>query len=77
MVSDMLFPVVHPSASDVGFLFEQDRAAAREMRAKFFPRAAEEKALIAASHMPFPGLGRIVSDGGALRWAAADWAYQN
>ena len=77
MVSDMLFPVVHPSASDVGFLFEQDPAAAREMRAKFFPRAAEEKALIAATHMPFPGLGRIVSDGGALRWAAADWAYQN
>ena len=76
MVSDMLFPVVHPSRADVGFLFEQDRAAARAMRERFFPRAAEEGALLAATHMPFPGLGRIVSDGGRLRWLAADWAYQ-
>jgi NAD(P)-dependent dehydrogenase (short-subunit alcohol dehydrogenase family) len=65
MVSDMLFPVSHPSAADVGFLFEQDRQAAQAMRARFFPRAAEEKALIAATHMPFPGSGRIVSTAGA------------
>src|SRR5829696_6184681 len=31
MVSDMLFPVVHPAASDVNFLFEQDRPAAQAM----------------------------------------------
>jgi glyoxylase-like metal-dependent hydrolase (beta-lactamase superfamily II) len=76
MVSDMLFPVVHPARADVGFLFEQDRAAAQEMRARFFPRAAEEGALLAATHMPFPGLGRIVSDGGQMRWLPAEWAYQ-
>ena len=46
------------------------------MRARFFPRAAEEKALIAATHMPFPGLGRIVSDRGELRWLTAEWAQQ-
>jgi len=77
MVSDMLFPVVHPAGTEVNFLFEQDRAAAQDMRARFFPRAAEEKALIAATHMPFPGLGRIVSDGGKLRWMMAEWAYQD
>jgi glyoxylase-like metal-dependent hydrolase (beta-lactamase superfamily II) len=77
MASDMLFPVVHPTATDVFFLFEQDRAAAKAMRDKFYPRAAEEKALIAATHMPFPGLGRIVSDGGKLRWQTADWANQD
>jgi glyoxylase-like metal-dependent hydrolase (beta-lactamase superfamily II) len=77
MASDMLFPVVHPSATDVFFLFEQDRAAAKAMRDRFYPRAAEEKALIASTHMPFPGLGRIVSDGGRLRWQTADWAYQD
>jgi hypothetical protein len=76
MVSDMLFPVVHPAATNVGFLFEQDRPAAEAMRARFFPRAAEEMALIAATHMPFPGLGRIVSDGGQMRWLAAEWAHQ-
>ena len=77
MVSDMLFPVVHPQATDVYFLFEQDRAAAEDMRKRFFPRAAEEGALIAATHMAFPGLGRIVSDRGELRWRPADWAFQN
>jgi glyoxylase-like metal-dependent hydrolase (beta-lactamase superfamily II) len=77
MASDMLFPVVHPSATDIFFLFEQDRAAAKAMRDKFYPRAAEEKALIAATHMPFPGLGRIVADGGKLRWITAEWAYQD
>lgn len=77
MVSDMMFhPSIHPVAADIGFLFEQDPEAARTMRARFFPRAAEEKALIAATHMPFPGLGHIVSDGGRLRWLAAEWAHQ-
>jgi glyoxylase-like metal-dependent hydrolase (beta-lactamase superfamily II) len=76
MVSDMLFhPSIHPVASDIGFVFEQDVEAARTMRARFFPRAAEEKALVAATHMPFPGLGRIVSDGGRLRWLDAEGAY--
>ncbi len=76
MVSDMIFPVVHPGATDVGFLFEQDRAAAQAMRDRFFPRAASEGALIAATHMPFPGLGRIVADRGQMRWQVADWALQ-
>lgn len=77
MVSDMVFPVVHPQATDVAFLFEQDRAAAQAMRERFFARAASEGALIAATHMPFPGLGRIVADRGQLRWQVADWALQN
>ncbi|MCU4178475.1 MBL fold metallo-hydrolase [Bosea sp. BH3] len=77
MVSDMIFPVVHPSATDVNFLFEQDRAAAKAMRDRFFPLAAAEGALIAATHMPFPGLGRIVTDRGKMRWDVADWALQS
>jgi glyoxylase-like metal-dependent hydrolase (beta-lactamase superfamily II) len=78
MVADMLFhPAIHPTATDIGFVFEQDPAAARAMRTRFFPRAVEEKALLAATHMPFPGLGRIVSDGGKLRWVTAEWARQD
>ena len=77
MVSDMIFPVVHPGATDVFFLFEQDRAAAKAMRDRFFPSAAAEGALIAATHMPFPGLGRIVADRGQMRWQVADWASQD
>jgi Aconitase C-terminal domain len=34
---------------------------------------AAERTLIAATHMPFPGFGRIVRDSGQLRWAPADW----
>lgn len=77
MVSDMVFPVVHPGATDVFFLFEQDRAAAKAMRDRFFPLAASEGALIAATHMPFPGLGRVVADRGQMRWEVADWALQD
>ena len=76
MVSDMLFPGIHPADATTGFLFEQDEAAARRMRARFFPRAVDEGMLIAATHMPFPGLGRIVVDRGRLHWATADWAYE-
>lgn len=77
MVSDMIFPVVHPAATDVFFLFEQDHEAAKAMRDRFFPMAASEGALIAATHMPFPGLGRVVSDRGQMRWQVADWALQD
>ena len=77
MVSDMIFPVVHPAATDVFFLFEQDQAAAKAMRDRFFPRAASEGALIAATHMPFPGLGHVIADRGQIRWQVADWALQD
>ncbi|MDP9789590.1 MBL fold metallo-hydrolase [Agrobacterium tumefaciens] len=77
MVSDMIFPVVHPGATDVFFLFEQDQAAAKAMRDRFFPRAASEGALIAATHMPFPGLGHVLADRGQIRWQVADWALQD
>ncbi|WP_144185788.1 MBL fold metallo-hydrolase [Elioraea rosea] len=76
MVSDMLFPAIHPSDAAAGFFFEQDPAAARRMRSRFFALAAAEGALIAATHMPFPGLGRIVPDGGQLRWQPAAWAHE-
>jgi hypothetical protein len=43
------------------------------MRKRLFPRAAEEHALLAATHMPFPGFGRIVHGKDELAWEAADW----
>jgi len=76
IVGDMLFhPALHPAHADIGIAFEPDAAAAQAMRARFFAQAAEEGALVAATHMPFPGLGRIVRDGDALTWLAADWSY--
>jgi glyoxylase-like metal-dependent hydrolase (beta-lactamase superfamily II) len=78
LVSDMLFhPAAHPALPGFGIIFEMDKAAADASRARFFPKAAEEKALLAATHMPFPGVGRIVKDGNSLKWLAADWSYVN
>ena len=75
IVSDMLFhPLVHPRRADIGFVFEQDPAAAERMRARFFPMAADDGSLIAATHMPFPGLGRIGRDSGRLTWVPEHWA---
>ena len=76
IVGDALFdPALHPGRTDIGIIFEADPAAAAAMRARLFPRAAEERALLAATHMPFPGFGRIVREAGALRWLPADWEF--
>ena len=76
IVSDMPFhPIVLPQKSHVGFVFEQDAAAAEAMRQDFFPMAADDGSLIAATHMPFPGLGRIGRDAGKLTWVPENWPY--
>jgi glyoxylase-like metal-dependent hydrolase (beta-lactamase superfamily II) len=76
LVGDMLFhPAAHPALPGLGILFEEDKAAADAARARFFHRAAAETVLLAATHVPFPGLGRIVKDGSSLRWMPADWNY--
>lgn len=76
LVADMLFhPAAHPAIPGFGIVFEMDKPAADATRARFFAEAAEAKALIAATHMPFPGVGRIVGEPGALRWLPADWSY--
>jgi glyoxylase-like metal-dependent hydrolase (beta-lactamase superfamily II) len=74
LASDMLFhPTIHPAHAGIGILFEADKPAADAARARFFQAMAAEGGLVAATHMPFPGVGRIVRDGGALAWRPADW----
>lgn len=76
LVADMLFhPGLHPARPGIGILFEQDRAAADASRARFFDQAASEGALLAATHMPYPGVGRIVRAGNSLAWQPADFDY--
>ncbi|WP_137126992.1 MBL fold metallo-hydrolase [Roseomonas sp. HF4] len=76
LVSDMLFhPGLHPAHPGIGILFEQDRAAADASRARFFDQAAAEGAPLAATHMPFPGVGRIIRSGSARTWLPADFDY--
>lgn len=61
-------PALHPARADIGVIFEVDPAAARAMRERVFAQAVESSALLAATHMPFPGLGRIQHVDGARRW---------
>lgn len=76
IVGDALFdPALHPGRDDIGIVFEADPQAARAMRARLFPRLAEERALVAATHMPFPGLGRIDREGGRYIWVPADFPH--
>ncbi|KUJ81443.1 MBL fold metallo-hydrolase [Ruegeria profundi] len=76
IVGDMLFnPVIHPVRLDVGVAFEPNADAAMRMRRSFIPQAAEEGGLLAATHMPFPGLGRIVRDGDSYAWLPAEWDF--
>jgi hypothetical protein len=66
-------PPARRCASDVNFLFEQDRPAAQAMRTHFFRRRGRVDCRHAHA---FPGLGRIVSERGELRWLPAEWALQ-
>jgi glyoxylase-like metal-dependent hydrolase (beta-lactamase superfamily II) len=76
IVGDALFdPALHPRRVDIGIAFEADPAAAKAMREKLFPQLASDKTLVAATHMPFPGIGRVVPDGAELAWLPADWEY--
>lgn len=76
LVADMMFhPAAHPAFPGFGIIFEMDKAAADATRERFFAQAADEGSLLAATHMPFPGVGRIVRDEGAMRWLPADWSY--
>ena len=45
-----------------------DMPLARKNRSALWDRAEREGLLLATNHFPFPGLGRVVSDGGVRRW---------
>jgi len=46
----------------------RDPAALLASRRHWFPRFADEQALILVAHMPFPALGRVLRDGDHFRW---------
>jgi glyoxylase-like metal-dependent hydrolase (beta-lactamase superfamily II) len=64
---------IHTARPDVTFAFDSDGKQAADSRRRVFDMAAADGALIAAVHTPFPGFGRIIRDGAAYRYVAADW----
>lgn len=64
---------IHTARPDVTFAFDADGKQAAESRKRVFDQVATDGVVIAATHVAFPGFGRIVRDGAAYRYAPADW----
>ncbi len=74
MVADTLHSsVLHTALPEVGFGFDTDAALAAASRRRVFDRAAADNLIIAATHVPFPGLGRFVRNGEAFAYVPASW----
>jgi glyoxylase-like metal-dependent hydrolase (beta-lactamase superfamily II) len=65
--------MIHPALPDQGFGFDADPAMAAQSRRRIFDRAAAEGLLVAAAHVTFPSLGRVVRDGDAYAYALEPW----
>ena len=50
------------------FSFDIDSPAAAKQRQKAYADAAKGRYLVAASHLPFPGIGRLRADGKGDVW---------
>ena len=58
----------------VTITFDQNPSQARDVRLNAFTHFAADGALIAAPHLPFPGVGRIRADGPGYRWYPIEYA---
>jgi glyoxylase-like metal-dependent hydrolase (beta-lactamase superfamily II) len=61
--------LVQLSHADLTVVFDIDHAAAVATRRRIFPTLAQEAALIAGPHMPFPGIGRLRKEASGYVWA--------
>jgi glyoxylase-like metal-dependent hydrolase (beta-lactamase superfamily II) len=73
MADSVLHPLhlEHPGWRNVFDLNEDDAATTRQ---RLVDRAATDNASVLAYHFPFPGLGRVINNGTARKWEAANQA---
>jgi glyoxylase-like metal-dependent hydrolase (beta-lactamase superfamily II) len=57
------------------FGFDMDVPLATKSRMAFLDRAAADKTLVGSYHLPFPGFGHVVREGGGYRWLPSDWQW--
>ena len=71
---DAVFPVGfdHPDWQNG---FEHDPERATRVRLDLFRELAENGGLMAATHLPFPSVGRVAIEGNAFRWVPVLWDY--
>lgn len=60
----------HP---EVSVVFDHDPEAAIATRKRILKSAVQGKLWIAAAHLPFPGIGHVVTDGDAYRWVPVEY----
>lgn len=70
-IVDAAHSIVQVTRPDWSPTFDYDRAQSAATRRKLFERAARDKVLVLAYHLPFPGLGRINMQGDNLNWTPA------
>ncbi|RNF85472.1 MBL fold metallo-hydrolase [Lysobacter psychrotolerans] len=58
---------------DVTITFDVDQPAAKAQRARQFAAAAGGRRLVAAAHLPFPGLGYLRREGDGYAWVSAEY----
>ncbi|CCB64983.1 MULTISPECIES: MBL fold metallo-hydrolase [unclassified Hyphomicrobium] len=55
--------------------FEHDPEEAARVRIRLLRELAETGAMLVATHLPFPSVGRVAVDGDAFRWVPLFWDY--
>lgn len=59
---------------NVAIEFDVDPKQAVAARKKLFARAAKEKLMVSAMHLPFPGIGHIRADGKGYAWVPVEYS---
>jgi glyoxylase-like metal-dependent hydrolase (beta-lactamase superfamily II) len=70
-ISDAVLNPLHMENPGWRSLFDLDPETAAHTRRGLLDRAASEKVNVLAYHFPFPGMGRVASNGHAWAWEAA------
>ena len=74
MVADTIHnAVLHTALPDITFGFDTDSALAGQSRRKVFDMVSADKMLIAGTHLPFPGFGRILKADDSYSYLPASW----
>ncbi|TCT13548.1 glyoxylase-like metal-dependent hydrolase (beta-lactamase superfamily II) [Tepidamorphus gemmatus] len=73
IVHSALLQVPHPDWS-IAFDIGPDLAVAT--RRKAFAMAASDRLLVAGMHLPFPGIGRILDEGGVYQYQPEPWRFE-
>ena len=58
---------------DIAIIYDVHPEAAIEMRKNAFNKLAKDRVLVAAPHLPYPGLGHISADGKGFKWIRTDF----